>query len=68
MNNSKYFKVCFTGHRPNKLSWKYNEELDSCKKFKFDIENMLIKAIKIIIATLLVVWLLELILFVPKLF
>lgn len=46
MNSSKFFKVCFTGHRPNKLSWKYNEELDSCKKFKFDIENMLIKAIK----------------------
>lgn len=27
-------KVCFTGHRPSKLPWKYNESSFSCLRFK----------------------------------
>ena len=46
MNNIKCLRICFTGHRPNKLIWRYNEELESCKKFKIDMEKMLIRAIE----------------------
>ena len=38
--------VCFTGHRPNKLPWGYNESLPSCIAFKKDLYDMLEKAIQ----------------------
>ena len=34
--------ICFTGHRPSHLPWRYNEDCDICKKFKQKL-NTLIK-------------------------
>ncbi len=42
----KYLTICFTGHRPNKLPWGYNENLSSCIAFKKDLYEILEKAIQ----------------------
>ena len=36
---------CITGYRPNKLPWGYNEEKESCIKFKEYLKVILEKAI-----------------------
>ncbi len=33
--------VCFTGHRPIKLPWGYNEEKENCIQFKKDLEKVI---------------------------
>ena len=39
-------KVSFTGHRPQKLPWNYNEKCKSCLNFKTDLKKLIICAIK----------------------
>ena len=31
---------CFTGHRPSKLPWGYNEDSESCKNFKLAVRRI----------------------------
>ena len=38
--------ICFTGHRSNKLPWKYDETKESCVLFKKHLKSVLIKAIE----------------------
>ena len=33
--------ICLTGHRPKGLPWGYNENSNSCLKFKEDLEHLL---------------------------
>lgn len=37
---------CFTGHRPQSLPWKFNEQDERCLKMKERLRNEIIKAIK----------------------
>lgn len=37
---------CFTGHRPQSLPWKFNEQDERCLKMKEQLRNEIIKAIK----------------------
>lgn len=37
---------CFTGHRPQSLPWKFNEQGERCLKMKEQLRNEIIKAIK----------------------
>ena len=45
--------VCLTGHRPNKLPWKYNEKQSCCIEFKNRLNNILEKAIRYGVKTFL---------------
>lgn len=38
--------ICFTGHRPNKLPWRYDETKESCILFRNHLKSVLIKAIE----------------------
>ena len=38
--------ICFTGHRPNKLPWHYDETKESCILFRNHLKSILIKAIE----------------------
>lgn len=46
INYRKNLTLCFTGHRPNKLPWGYNENKDSCVRFKHCLLDVLENAIK----------------------
>ena len=37
---------CFTGHRPQSLPWKFNEQDERCLRMKEKLRNEIIKAIK----------------------
>ena len=54
MKNRKFYTCCFTGHRPNKLPWKYNERgvvFEEIKlKLKSQILNMISKGYKYFIS------------------
>ena len=39
-------KCCFTGHRPKSLPWGYNENSESCKRFKETLKSLLISVIE----------------------
>lgn len=41
-----YLKICFTGYRPHKLPWKYNENHRQCKEFKKVLYSILENAIQ----------------------
>jgi len=43
--------ACFTGHRPNKLPWGYNENMINCKIFKQDLKAMIESLINLGITT-----------------
>ena len=45
--------VCLTGHRPKSLPWGYNENLQSCLKFKSDLKQVFIGAINYGLTTFL---------------
>lgn len=45
INITKETTACFTGHRPVKLPWGYNEKKENCLKFKADLYNILRNAI-----------------------
>lgn len=45
VNCEEILKICFTGHRPNGLPWKYNEKSESCVYFKKVMYSILEKAI-----------------------
>lgn len=38
--------VCFTGHRSQKLSWRFNEEDERCKAMKVTLRSEIVKAIQ----------------------
>lgn len=38
--------VCFTGHRSQKLPWRFNENDDRCRAMKATLYNEIVKAIK----------------------
>lgn len=42
----KNLTLCFTGHRPSKLPWGYDEETENCKKLKTDLIELLEKFIE----------------------
>ena len=46
MNNRKFYTCCFTGHRPNKLPWKYNEKGLKYLLFFFKLKKIINRAIK----------------------
>lgn len=46
MENRKFYTCCFTGHRPNKLPWGYNERGIKFLLFKIRLENNIKSAIK----------------------
>ena len=37
---------CFTGHRPQGLPWKFNEQDERCLKMKEQLKNEIVKAVK----------------------
>lgn len=37
--------VCFTGHRPQKLPWGFNEDNESCRRLKRQLEKEIVAAI-----------------------
>ena len=42
MKNKTVFKACaFTGHRPSKLPWDYDEKAATCMEFKFRLREAL---------------------------
>ena len=42
MKNNTVFKACaFTGHRPSKLPWDYDEKAATCMEFKFRLREAL---------------------------
>lgn len=45
MKNRKFYTICFTGHRPKGLPWGYNENAQSCLKFKQYMKELLIQKI-----------------------
>lgn len=46
MKNRKFYTCCFTGHRPNKLPWGYNEKGISFLLFKIRLRKTIKLAIK----------------------
>lgn len=46
MNNRKFYTCCFTGHRPNKLPWRYKEQGIRFLFFKIRLKQMIKFAIK----------------------
>lgn len=43
---SKKNNVCFTGHRSQKLPWRFNEEDERCKAMKATLRQEIIKAVE----------------------
>lgn len=46
MDNRKFYTCCFTGHRPNKLPWGYNEKGIRFFLFKYKLRKTIETAIK----------------------
>ena len=46
MNNRKFYTCCFTGHRPNKLPWGYNEKGIRFFLFKSRLRKTIKESIK----------------------
>ena len=48
LNNviNKKVTACFTGHRPQKLPWKFNEQDERCIEMKKKLKNEIIKSIE----------------------
>lgn len=46
MNNRKFYTCCFTGHRPNKLPWGYNEKGLKFFLFKIRLRKAIEESIK----------------------
>ena len=46
MNNRKFYTCCFTGHRPSKLPWGYNEQGIKFLLFKIRLRKTIAQAIK----------------------
>ncbi len=42
---SREKSVCLTGHRPKALPWGYNEDLESCRRFKVELHEILEESI-----------------------
>ncbi len=45
MEIRKFYTICFTGHRPKGVPWGYNENAQSCLKFKRYMKELLIQKI-----------------------
>lgn len=45
MKNRKFYTCCFTGHRPNKLPWKYNENGELFEDIKFKLKTEILNMI-----------------------
>lgn len=57
MNINKNITVCFTGHRPQSLPWKFNENDTRCIEIKNKLHYEIINAInKGVIVILLREW------------
>lgn len=46
LNIKKATTCCFTGHRPQNLPWKFNEDDERCLKMKENLKKEIIKAIE----------------------
>ena len=46
MNNRNFYTCCFTGHRPGKLPWGYNEQGIKFLLFKIRLRKTIKQAIK----------------------
>ena len=51
MNINKNTTCCFTGHRPQKLSWGYDEDHADCLKLKAILKEQIEGMIKIGVST-----------------
>lgn len=45
LETSNLLKICFTGHRPKNLPWGFDENKNSCLKFKQQMYDIIEKAI-----------------------